>query len=275
MASGRVRAGLAILTASACAYGLVAYMALPSVWSHYEHQKRLEGLAMVTRTTQGLPGDPLNVGLVGSEDDVVCAMHAAGWYPADPITWRTSLRLIGSVLLARPYPEAPVSALLYQGRQEDLAFEKPDGRRANRRHHVRFWKVLEQGQEGRAVWLGSATFDRSVGMSHYTGQLTHHIASAIDAEREQLADDLSGAKVAQASYEVSGIGPTLNARNGEGDVYSTDGEIKILRLVEGCAQRVDVVAKVENSPLVRARKLVWKNVIKLLDSSQPFGSADN
>jgi hypothetical protein len=35
-----------------------------------------------------------------------------------------------------------------------------------RRHQVRFWKVLEKGIEGRPVWLGSATLDRSVGLSH-------------------------------------------------------------------------------------------------------------
>ena len=34
------------------------------------------------------------------------------------------------------------------------------GASADRRNHVRFWKVLEQGQENRPVWLGSATFDR-------------------------------------------------------------------------------------------------------------------
>ena len=41
---------------------------------------------MVTRTSQDIPGDPLNVGLIGSQEDVVRAMHAAGWSPADPIT---------------------------------------------------------------------------------------------------------------------------------------------------------------------------------------------
>jgi hypothetical protein len=264
MAFSRLRIGLAILAATACAYGLIAYVALPSAWSHHEHQKRLEGLSMVTQTNQGIPGDPLNVGLVGTEDDVVCAMHAAGWYPADPITLRSSLRLIGSVLLARPYPDAPVSALSYQGRREDLAFEKPDGRRGDRRHHVRFWEVLNQGEEGRAVWLGSATFDRSVGLSHYTGQVTHHIASNIDAEREQLADDLGNARVVETVYEISGIGPTLNAHNGGGDVYSTDGEIKISRLVEACTQRVDAVAKLENPPLIKARNIVWRNLMKFL-----------
>ena len=99
-------------------------------------------------------------------------MQAAGWYPADPVTARSSVEIAGSVLLDRPYRRAPVSPLFYLGRPEDLAFEKPDGQSADRRHHVRFWKVLDQGQEKRPVWLGDATFDRGVGVSHYTGAIT-------------------------------------------------------------------------------------------------------
>jgi len=96
-------------------------------------------------------------------------MPAAGWYPADPVTLRSSIEIAGSVLLDRPYRAAPVSPLFYLDRREDLAFEKPDGNSADQRHHVRFWKVLDQGEEKRPVWLGAVTFDRSVGVSRYTG----------------------------------------------------------------------------------------------------------
>ena len=115
---------------------------------------RFAGLDMVTHTREGIPGDPINVGLVGSQDDVLCAMHAAGWYPADPVTLRTSIAIVGSVLLDRPYRTAPVSPLFFQGRREELAFEKPIGNSADRRNHIRFWQVLQSGDEGRAV--GSA-----------------------------------------------------------------------------------------------------------------------
>ena len=117
----------------------MAYVVLPWAWTHYEHQNGLAGLPMVTRTSQDIPGDPLNVGLVGSQEDLVRAMHAAGWSPADPITLRTSLEIAGSVVLDRPYRDAPVSPLFYQGRREDLAYEKEVGSSADRRHHVRFW----------------------------------------------------------------------------------------------------------------------------------------
>ena len=131
-------------------------LVLPALWTHHEHQKGLAGLDMVTRTAQGIPGDPINVGLIGEQADIICAMHAAGWYPADPITLKSSIEIVGSVLLDRPYKDAPVSNLYYLGRREDLAFEKPIGASADRRNHVRYWKVLDEGQEKRPVWLGAA-----------------------------------------------------------------------------------------------------------------------
>ncbi|MGA0594844.1 LssY C-terminal domain-containing protein [Enterovirga sp. CN4-39] len=208
-------------------YGATAYLLLPWAWTHYEHQRGLARLPMVTATAQGIPGDPLNVGLVGSREEVVRAMTAAGWFAADPITWRTSIEIVGSVLLDRPYRDAPVSPLFYDGRREDLAFEKPAATSPDRRNHVRFWKVLETGQEGRPVWLGSATFDRSVGLSHLTGAVTHHIAPDIDAERELLAANLEATGMVERRYTISGVGPTLFGRNGEGDRYYTDGEILV------------------------------------------------
>jgi hypothetical protein len=191
-------------------------------------------------------------------------MHAAGWYPADPIALRSSLEIIGSVLLDRPYPEAPVSTLFYDDRREDLAFERPDGKSADRRNHVRFWKVLETGAEGRAVWLGAATFDRDVGFNHYTGQLTHHIAPDIDTERDRLTEALLAAKVVEAVYEVSGIGPTLNGRNGEGDPYFSDGEIKVSRLVEGCGQKAPTTVALANPPVIDLKNMLWHDAVEAL-----------
>ncbi|ARQ02027.1 LssY C-terminal domain-containing protein [Pseudorhodoplanes sinuspersici] len=247
-----------ILTAavSALLYGAIAYIILPAAWTHHEHQPGLANKPMVTRTKQGIPGDALNVGLVGDRTDVIRAMHEAGWYPADPITMKSSIEIVGSVLLDRPYKDAPVSPLYYDGRVEDLAFEKPDGRSADRRHHVRFWQVLNRGQEGRPVWLGSVTFDRGVGISHYTGQVTHHISPDIDKERDGLIDDLKAAHVVEAIYQVTGIGPTLLARNGEGDRYWTDGEIWIARLTPG-AKKTDVAPQVLDTP----QAVQWKDAV--------------
>ncbi|MGB8577238.1 MAG: LssY C-terminal domain-containing protein [Pseudolabrys sp.] len=265
----KLRIALVVLAVVLILYGLIAYILLPQIWTHYEHQKGLAGLTMVTRTAQGIPGDPINVGLVGTKADVLCAMHAAAWYPADPITFRSSVEIVGSVILDRPYRDAPVSSLFYQGRREDFAFEKPDGSSADRRQHVRFWEVLKQGDEGRPVWLGSATFDRGVGLSHDTGQVTHHIAPNIDAERDRLTDDLKMAKVVEAIYEISGIGPTLNGRNGEGDRYYTDGEIKISRLVPGCNVKAETTVELSNPPLVNMKNVAWKAVTGMLETGEP------
>lgn len=250
--------GLAALIVAA--YGMLAYLALPALWKHYEHEKKLAGLPMVTTTAQGIPGDPINVAFVGSSRDILCAMHAAGWYPADPVTLRSSLEISESVLLDRPYPKAPVSPLFYEGRREDLAFEKPDGRSADRRHHVRLWRVLAEGDQKRPVWLAAATFDRSVGFSHYTGAITHHIAPNVDAERELISGALESAGLLEARFEISGIGPTLIARNGGGDLYFTDGEVWVLQLVVDCHRR-SAPPELPPSPAVtRFKDMLWKSI---------------
>jgi len=248
---------IAVIAALIAAYLSLAYLILPFAWSHYEHQPRLAAAPMVTRTAQGIPGGPLNVGLAGSREDVVRAMHEAGWFPADPVTLKSSVEIIGSVLLDRPYHSAPVSPLYYQDRKEDLAFEKPSGTSADRRHHVRFWQVLDKGEEGRPVWLGSVTFDRGVGLSHDTGAVTHHIAPDIDAERDGLIGDLVKAGMVEALYQVTGVGATLNGRNGEGDRYFTDGEIHFARLVAG-GKKTSALPVILNSPaLVRLKDQLW------------------
>jgi hypothetical protein len=247
-----IKWGALILTAASAVVGtyfLLAYIVLPLFWRHYEHQHALKGLTMVTRTANGIPGDPINVGLVGSRTDVLCAMRAAGWYPADPITLRSSLEIAGSVLLDRPYHDAPVSHLYYDGRRQNLAFELPVGTSADRRHHVRFWRVLDHGEEGRAVWLGAATFDRGVGFSHDDARVTHHIGPDVDADRDLLTADLRAAKVVKTIYEVTGVGPTVDGHNGEGDPYYTDGDVKISVLVEGCNQRSEAVSVLDNPRL--------------------------
>ncbi|HWV52352.1 LssY C-terminal domain-containing protein [Pseudorhodoplanes sp.] len=247
-------------------YGAVAYLILPAAWKHFEHQPGLATQSMVTHTKQGIPGDALNVGLVGERATVIRAMNEAGWFPADPITLKSSVEIIGSVLLDRPYKHAPVSPLYYDGRVEDLAFEKPSGKSADRRHHVRFWQVLAQGAEKRPVWLGSVTFDRGVGLSHYTGQVTHHISPDIDAERDGLIDDLKAAKVVEAIYQVTGVGPTLNGRNGEGDSYWTDGELDIARLTPD-AVKTDKPPQVLDSPQI----VQWKDAV-MKKVGQSFGN---
>jgi LssY C-terminus len=264
----RFRHSLEILGPVFILYVVAAYFLLPSIWRHYEHQKKLDGLPMVTATASGIPADPINVGMVGSSKDILCAMRDAGWYAADPITWRSSFNISRSVIFDQPYPTAPVSNLFYAGRAEDLAFEKPVGKSADERNHIRLWKVLEQGSERRPVWLGAATFDKSVGFSSYTGAITHHIASDIDAERGLIEADLQSAGMIEARYQVMGIGPTLLGRNGEDDPYFTDGEVWVLRLVEDCAKRAAPPDMLPNPPVTAFKDAIWKNVAELYRVAQ-------
>ncbi len=260
----RLKWGLVTLAGLVGMYVLLAYVLLPLAWTHYEHQKKLAGLAMVTQTGNGIPGDPINVGLVGSKEEVLCAMNAAGWYPADPITLKSSIEIVGSVLFDRPYRDAPVSNLYYLGRREDFAFEKPIGSSADRRNHVRYWMVMEQGQEKRPVWLGSATLDRGVGVSSYTAEVTHHISPDLDAERGLLTADLEDAGMVDAKYQVTGIGPTIAGRNGGGDPYYTDGEIWVLRLVEACRKRDGPAVTIPSPPATQIKDQIWHAVANAL-----------
>jgi hypothetical protein len=254
------RRWLLALAAMAVAYLMLAYVLLPVLWTHHEHEPSLASLPMVTRTGAGIPGDAFNVGLVGVKEDVLRAMHEAGWFPADPITLRTSIEIVGSVVLDRPYRDAPVSPLYYNGKKEQLAFEKPDGRSADKRHHVRLWLVLEKGTDGRPVWLGSVTFDRGVGLSHDTGQVTHHIGPDIDADRDLLMHDLREAGMVQTLFKISGTGPTLLGRNGEGDPYYTDGEIDMASLVVDGVRRTEPPEILPPPPLIALKDQIWHGV---------------
>ncbi len=246
---------------------MLAYLILPLIWRHYEHNPSLANAPKTTVTKQGIPGDPLNVGLIGSEEDVVLAMHAAGWSPADPITLRSSIRIAASVVFKRPDPDAPVSGLFVFGRHQDLAFEKPVGGSARHRNHVRFWKWVDGGRAGRPLWIGSATYDVSVGFSHRTGQVTHHIAPDIDAERHGLVQDLIDAGWLDKIYQVTGVGATIVGRNGGGDRYYTDGELTIGVL--GTHADADRPDRLANPSAVRLKEQLWSAIGPLLKATTP------
>jgi hypothetical protein len=228
--SERVGWGLvALLTA----WLVVSYWLLPDWWKHREsHHQELTDGPRWTNTIQGIPGDPVNLSIVGTERDLREGLLKEGWYPADPITLKSSLRMIESTLFHRPYQEAPVSKLFLFGRMEDLAFEKPVGHDARERHHVRFWRAAAEDPLATQGWLGAVTFDRSVGFSHTTGQITHHIAPEVDQERDALIRDLQSAgKVRQVVWKDDFLS-LREGRNGGGDRWITDGRLPVVTLNE-------------------------------------------
>lgn len=212
------------VTAFCAAYVGIAYLVAPELWTLRNFLHGPQPAEMVTRTPQGIPGDPINVGLVGAKADIIHAFGVAKWDAADAVTLKSAIEIGESVLFDHPYPDAPVSRLLFEGRPQDLAFEKPVGNSADRRHHVRLWQTAETGDDGRPLWLGSASFDRGVGLSHDTGAITHHIGPDIDAERDLLIADLSDAGLLISISQMEGIGATTDGRNGGGDPYFTDGK---------------------------------------------------
>ena len=209
-------------------YVALAYVIAPLDWMHYvKKHPSFDDIPNITLTKTGIPGDPLNVSLIGTETELKSIMIAAKWYPADPLTLKSCLEIAEATVLKRPYDDAPVSNLFLDGRKEDLAFESPVGNDPRKRHHVRFWKSKKVDSDGRPIWMGSATYDERVGLSHTTGQITHHIAPDVDAERDNLFHDLEKTGDLVETYFVDDFHKTREGKNGGGDKWFTDGRLLV------------------------------------------------
>jgi hypothetical protein len=207
-----------------------AYLAAPAMWRLiYRDEPGLASGPRLTHTLDRHPGDPINIALQGTEEEVVRAMTAAGWSPADPITFATSVRIVVDSVVRKPDDQAPVSNLYLFARKEDLAFELPVGNSPRQRHHVRFWKWAKL-YEDREAWFGSASFDERVGLSHTTGEVTHHISPDVDAERDLIMRGLEKAGWALREYFINGFHKHLEGRNGGGDLWKTDGRLGVVEL---------------------------------------------
>lgn len=207
-------------------YFVAAYLVMPALWKRYEHRHpALAETPGITLTGDGHPGDPINVALIGSESEVRTIMQAAGWFPADPLGLRSDLKIAADTVLKRPYDDAPVSNLYLFGRKEDLAFEQPVGDDPRQRHHVRYWKSAKVDDRGRPLWAGSVTYDRRVGLSYTTGQITHHIAADVDAERDRLFLELNKTGELSDFQIVPGFHQVTSGKNGGGDPWHTDGNL--------------------------------------------------
>jgi LssY C-terminus len=216
------------LTTLLLAYLVVAYLVMPVLWTWYvRDHPTLDAIPHITSTADGLPGDPLNVALIGTETALQKILLAAKWEQADPLTLRSSLEIAEAAVLERPYADAPVSNLYLWGRKEDLAFEQPVGDNPRQRHHVRFWRADQVERDGRPVWVGAAIYDTRVGFSDTTGQITHHTAADIDAERDKLFRDLKQTGDLSEVYTIKGFHKILRGRNGGGDPWHTDGGLAV------------------------------------------------
>lgn len=186
-----------------------------------------------TRTSDGLLGDPVNLAFMGEEAALHEAMERAGWTLADPVTLRSSVRIVTSTLTRRSYHRAPVSPLFLFGRMQDFAYQQEVDGNPAQRHHVRFWRCPDDWPlpGGRRVeWLAAGTFDSSVGLSLFTLQVTHRIGADTDVERDHIVSSLLAADPTIRVEIIEDFSTSYHARNGGGDSIRTDGDLPILDL---------------------------------------------
>src|SRR5262249_6225329 len=204
-------------------YLLTAYLVMPAAWRHYERRHPSDaGFPRFTHTADGIPGDPLNVALVGTETEVNKVMRAARWYPASPLNLHNSLAIVLDSIFQRPDEDAPVSNLYLWGRKQDLAFEQPVGNNPRHGNRVRFWLSRQVDEDGRPLGVGAAIYDKRVGLSRWTGQVTHVTAADIDTERDKLFHDLEATGDLSRVEKIQGFHKVLTGDNGGGGPRRTD-----------------------------------------------------
>lgn len=185
-----------------------------------------------SRTGDGLLGDPINLAFIGDEEELVNLFTKAGWTKAESLGLLSSLKMIVASVFARSYPSAPVSSLYLFNQKQNIAFERQINNNPRRRHHIRFWKTpddwyLPGGRQ--ADWLGAATYDKKVGFSMFTGQVTHKINSDIDRERDFVLDSLNQGPTAITIEIAEHFTTSYHGRNGGGDEIYTDGALPFIQ----------------------------------------------
>lgn len=212
---------------------LVAYLVLPRVHRILTRIYLPDYFIGRTRTADGLLGDPVNLALLGDEGQVHRAMEAAGWTRADELSLRTGWGIVTSTLRRRSYAAAPVSPLLLFRRQQDFAYQQEVAGSPSKRHHVRFWRCPDGWllPGGFAVdWLAAGTYDRSVGLSLFTFQVTHKIDPHVDDERDHIIATVRASEPAVGLTVLEDFFTGYHSRNGGGDLIQTDGDLPILDL---------------------------------------------
>ena len=231
------------ILALAITYALAAYVILPRAVRMGLKFLQRKHVPRFTVTGDGLPGDPVNLALVGTLSQLRTAFAAAGWVEADKLNLMSSWRMAKAFVLNTPYPTAPFSTLYLFGRGQDIGFQKAIGDSPRKRHHVRFWaqdaahaeanaRSLDfwlnndkPSGDGLAVWVGAGTRDTGLSLTRLTFQITHATDADTNVEREYIISELSGCGVirhATLFKPGEGFGPVNR--------YITDGEIAVAEL---------------------------------------------
>ena len=75
------------------------------------------------------------------------------------------------------------------------------------------------------------------------------------------SSDLAAANKVDATYETSGVEPSVTLRNGGGDPYYTDGEIRFSKLTSGCDSHNAEPTALPTPPLVQTRGWIWRHIV--------------
>jgi len=232
--------------ALAVTYGIAAYVILPRTVRMSLKILQRRRVPRYTVTGDGLPGDPVNLVLTGTRDELYKAFAAAGWSPADPLNLRSSWRMVRAFLLNAPYPTAPFSTLYLFGRGQDAGFQKPIGDSPRKRHHVRFWALGfaqaeatlgtasfwlntdRPAEHERVFFIGAGTKDTGFSLTQLTFQVTHATDADTNAERDFIIGELARHRVIAdvRSYQA---GDSVSAERV--NRYITDGEVTAASLV--------------------------------------------
>jgi hypothetical protein len=270
--AGAVAAGwLAVLTVQAMIEGgirdwwlllvlwlILAYLLLPRVHTALALIYVPDYFIGRTRTYEGLLGDPVNVALLGSEAQLHEAMQRAGWYRADELGFRSSLRMVVATLRRKPYPNAPVSPLFLFGRMQDFTYQQEVEGSPAKRHHVRFWHVPDDWYlpgGAKVEWLAAGTFDSRVGLSFFTLQVTHRISRHVDEERDHIVRTLTDGNRGTDVTVIRNFSSAFHSRNGGGDAIITDGDLPVVDLAGVSATRAADSAEAKPFP-ASAREVV-------------------
>ncbi len=178
----------------------------------------------------GLPGDMVNVLIIGTQDEVEKVFATAGWTRVDKTVQNTALNAIVDSLEKKDYLTMPMSSLFLFGRSQDYGFAHAEPVKvAMSRNHLRVWKSPFEA-DGRPLWCIAATHDIGFEKDQRNNGVTHKIDPAIDGEREYVNGTLSGTGLVTQRDHVTPPNPLTTAKTATGGEFHSDGRILVLVL---------------------------------------------
>ncbi len=238
------------IAALSLTYGCAAYLILPTAVRLGLKIAQRKHVPSYTLTADGLPGDPVNLVLVGTLAELEAAFAAAGWHGADRLSLKSSWRMVVTFISNRPYPTAPFSTLFLFGRGQDVGFQKAIDNSPRKRHHIRFWALNltyaedtlgtlafwantdRPSEADRVLWIGAGTRDTGLSLTRMTFKITHATDADTNAERDFIAAELLAAGViGEVRTQIAGE----RLKTGHVNHYVTDGSVSVAELVSGAA----------------------------------------